>query len=705
MIEIMCNMPRLRPCLLAFVALLTLPSLKPLAALAADGDAVEILVRERALSPSPSREAYAITRLEGHALEASAPARLDDLLKTVPGASLFRRASSRTAHPTTQGISLRGLGPNGAGRTLVLLDGIPQNDPFGGWIYWSALPASGLAGVDVIRGGGAGPFGNAALSGTVALTSRAIHGTGGYADGRFGSRDTLSLTGAVQVDTGAAEVFAGGHYFDSDGYQTLRADQRGPIDQPLASEAMSGYVGGRIMLDEITTFTVRAGAFEEERENGTPDTFNNTRGYDLSLRLVREAADGNGFEITLYGQDRRFENQFASVNADRTADSPALNQFRVPSDSLGATALVRETLSLGGVIEAGADIRLLDGETNERFFLSDGVFLRERRAGGEQILAGAFAEYTTAPLAAIRITGGVRLDYLKDRKGGRVERALDTGATLRDEQFTARDHWVLNGRLGAIIDAGEQTRLRAAAYSGFRLPTINELYRPFRVRTDITEANPELEPERLYGLEAGIDVSPDPALTLTATAFANWLNNAVANVLITDVAGFNPDLGVFVPGGGSLSQRRNLDRVRAFGLEISLDWRPAPEWSARLDYLLTDAQVARAPDQPALEGKRPPQTARHQGSLTLGWSPDLPVSATMTLYGATRQFDDSLELRPIGGYVAADLYIGYRIEERLELFATAENLFDTEIETGNASNGLVSVGRPRLLALGLRTSF
>lgn len=692
-------MPPVRSCLLALATLIPTPSL------AAESSPVEILVRERALSPSPSRDAYAITRLEGRALEARAPARLDDLLKTVPGASLFRRASSRTAHPTTQGISLRGLGPNGAGRTLVLLDGVPQNDPFGGWIYWSALPAPALAGVDVIRGGGAGPFGNAALSGTIALTSRAIAGAGGYADARFGSRDTLSLTGAVQVDAGQAEIFAGGHYFDSDGYQTLRADQRGPIDTPLASEARSGYAGGRIDLDEVTTLTVRAGAFKEERENGTPDAFNDTRAFDLSLRLVRETADGDGFEVTLYGQDRRFQNQFASVTADRTADSPALNQFRVPSDAMGATALVRETLAFGGVIEAGADVRLLDGETNERFFLSDGVFLRERRAGGEQVLAGAFAEVTTAPLAAVRITGGVRLDYLKDRKGERVERALDTGATLRDERFAASDHWVLNGRLGARYDANEKTQLRAAAYSGFRLPTINELYRPFRVRADITEANPELAPERLYGLEAGIDISPDPALTLTMTAFANWLNNAVANVLITDSPGFNPDLGVFVPGGGSLSQRRNLDRVRAFGLEASVDWRPAPEWSIRLDYLLTDAEVARAPDQPALEGKRPPQTARHQGSLTLGWSPDLPVSATMTLYGATRQFDDGLEVRPIGGFMAADLYLGYRLDERVELFATAENLFDTEIETGNASNGLVSVGRPRLLSLGLRTAF
>ena len=58
----------------------------------------------------------------------------DDVLRQIPTFSLFRRTSSLASHPTTQGVSLRGIGPSGVSRTLVLLDGVPFNDPFGGWV-------------------------------------------------------------------------------------------------------------------------------------------------------------------------------------------------------------------------------------------------------------------------------------------------------------------------------------------------------------------------------------------------------------------------------------------------------------------------------------------------------------------------------------------------------------------------------------------
>jgi outer membrane receptor protein involved in Fe transport len=83
----------------------------------------------------------------------------------VPGFSLFRRSSSRTANPTTQGVTLRNFGPSGAGRTLVLLDGIPLNDPFAGYVLWSQVPPALLESVLVQPGGGAGLFGNAGTRG------------------------------------------------------------------------------------------------------------------------------------------------------------------------------------------------------------------------------------------------------------------------------------------------------------------------------------------------------------------------------------------------------------------------------------------------------------------------------------------------------------------------------------------------------------
>src|SRR5258707_12677628 len=101
---------------------------------------------------------------------------LDQALRQVPGLSLFRRNSSLSANPSVQGVSLRSIAPSGAGRALVTLDSVPQNDPFGGWGIWSALPPEDISGAQIVRGAAAGPYGAGALTGVIALDE--AHGDG-----------------------------------------------------------------------------------------------------------------------------------------------------------------------------------------------------------------------------------------------------------------------------------------------------------------------------------------------------------------------------------------------------------------------------------------------------------------------------------------------------------------------------------------------
>ena len=123
---------------------------------------------------------------------------LDDQLRQIPGFSLLRRSSSLTAHPTSQGVSLRGLGPSGASRTLVLFDGVPLNDPFGGWVYWNRLP---LSGPRIGRGGPRLP---------VAALRQRRHGRARSSSCRAPPQpDTLEVTArGGDRRTGDLEVFA-----------------------------------------------------------------------------------------------------------------------------------------------------------------------------------------------------------------------------------------------------------------------------------------------------------------------------------------------------------------------------------------------------------------------------------------------------------------------------------------------------------------
>src|SRR6476661_4172345 len=129
-----------------------------------------VVVHPPRLAPLGGEAVFSAVQIGPDALQATP--RLDEALKRAPGVSLFRRTGSGGANPTTQGLSLRSIAPSGAGRALVTLDGAPQNDPFGGWVIWSALPPEGLDGATIVRGAGAGPYGAGALTGVVALQER-----------------------------------------------------------------------------------------------------------------------------------------------------------------------------------------------------------------------------------------------------------------------------------------------------------------------------------------------------------------------------------------------------------------------------------------------------------------------------------------------------------------------------------------------------
>ncbi|MDI1364181.1 MAG: TonB-dependent receptor plug domain-containing protein, partial [bacterium] len=204
---------------------LDLPSAPPSAV------AAPIVVTAARLPPLRGEAAFSVVRL--NQLDLAASFRVDEALSRTPGVSLFRRTSSQSANPTTQGISLRAIAPSGAGRTLVLLDGAPLNDPFGGWVIWSQLAPEALDGADIVRGAGAGPYGAGALTGVITLRER---DRGGAADLSTGSFATTRASAARVARIGEARLFFSGLYERSDGYTPVRGSMRGEADQPIDLE-------------------------------------------------------------------------------------------------------------------------------------------------------------------------------------------------------------------------------------------------------------------------------------------------------------------------------------------------------------------------------------------------------------------------------------------------------------------------------------
>jgi outer membrane receptor protein involved in Fe transport len=650
-----------------------------------------VVVEADRLPNAESGAPFSIHVVDENELRHAPQLRLDDILRAqVPGFSLFRRNSSRTANPTTQGVTLRNFGPSGAGRTLVLLDGIPMNDPFAGYVLWNQVPPASIESVLVNSGGGAGLFGNAALAGTIFLVSRSMEATSGSVEGSIGNAETYeaSIEGAVVHPPFAAAIFA--ERFSTDGYPVIAPGQRGRVDTDASADSNLFDLRAEWQLGQNGSLRFGGRHFDEERGNGTLFTKNETEGSDFSAVFTQRFPEQQAeLRLSAYGQTRQFSSTFSSVNATRDIETPALDQFDVPANAAGGSVVWSMTAGGNHKLTLGADARWVEGETNEAFLWNGTEFTRLRRAGGEQFFTGAFAEDTWSISPSTTIVGGFRVDHWELFDGLRKETVRATGGVLTDSRFADRDGNEINGRLGARVKTTETLALRGAVYTGFRVPTLNELYRPFRVGNDVTNANPDLKPEHLLGGEVAAEWQATPTFRLAGTGFLNRMEDAVSNVTLS------------VGPGGVVRQRQNVDLVMAPGFEATADWQVLPAVRLKGSYLFTHPTIKRAAD-PTLTGKLLAQTPENVFTGGVEWTPTPKWIVNAQLRYCDRQFEDDQNSRVLAPFTTFDAAVSYQFSQRGSASIRVENLFDTEIETGKSADGLVSIGAPRLFSFQVR---
>jgi len=665
---------------------------------AAEDRPPEIVVTGRGLEAPAGEAVYAVTIVERERLALSPSSRLENVLRAVPGFQLFRRSDARSANPTSQGVTLRALGGNAASRVLVTLDGVPQADPFGGWIAWPALEPRRLGQVRVVRGGGGGAAGPGALAGSIELESAGPDELGTLsASLAGGSRNGIDAFATAGLELGGGSLTVSGGYASGDGFMPIVEGQRGPADRASAYRQGSVAFRGVAPIGAATELQANLLLFHDERERGTAFSDIRTDGMDASLRLV-----GSGrwaWSALAYVQTRSFYNSFASVDAARALATRTAEQYEVPSTGAGGRIELRPPL--GPVsLRVGGDVRRVSGETRELFAFQGGTATRGRRAGGETLTAGLFAE-AALESGPLTLTGGGRLDRWRIGNGHLREETLATGAALTQQLFTDRSGWEPTARGGLAWRAGGGVTARLAAYLGWRLPTLNELYRPFRVGVDATAANEMLAPERLRGGEVGLEWRQG-AFRVAATAFANRIEGAIANVTLGTGPGTFPGVG-FVAAGGAYRRRDNLDAVSSRGVEVEASVQSG-QWSLTAGYAFADARVSASGAALPLDGRHPAQTPRHSGSLTVAWTGDNGARASLGAHYIGAQYEDDLNRQLLPHAFTLDATARWPVARGLAIEARAENLADARVASAISADGLIERATPRTLWLGLSFS-
>lgn len=640
--------------------------------------------------PRPLRDVPAtVTVLPRGEIGRSPTKTVDELLRIVPSFGLFRRTSSVVSDPTAQGVNLRGVGPSGVSRSLVLVDGIPANDPFGGWVYWRAIPRLGIDRIEIVPGGGSALYGNYALGGVVQVLSRPITPRTFEANAEVGSRDTAIFAARAADRWGPVGAVVEGEFFTTDGYPVVADYARGAIDRPAASDHTTLNARVEVEATPDLSFFARGGYFDEDQNGGTQFTTASVRvGYYAAGG--RLAAGGAGtLDLTVFGHTQTFEQDRARVAADRSSEALAASQD-VPTDDLGA-ALVwtsRPIRVLGAhVVTVGTDLRRIDGTSKEDLFpptVTPASVVR-REAGGEQRLVGVFVQDDYEVSRAVELLAALRYDYWENIDGSRFER-LGSGSTTVTA-FPDRNDSELSPKVGLRVRPIDWLTLRASAYRAFRAPTLNELYRPFQVGLIRTEANENLGPETLTGGEAGVEVATPVGLTARVTGFWNKLDDPITNVTIAP----------------NLRQRQNLGEARIQGIEVEGGWRFARSWFATAAYTFVDSEVTEAPGQPQLVGKQLVQNPKHRANVSLTFDDPRLLTATVQVRYVGPQFEDDLNTLRMGGYVVVDVAASRRLRPNLDLFLAAENLLDKEYLVGRA--GVDTIGQPLFIHGGVRVRY
>ena len=661
-------------------------ALMPVAALAnpSPATAPEIVVTGTALAPPPAASAYATQEIGAERLTGSASGRLEDALSSVAGFQQFRRSDSRSAYPSAQGVTLRSLGGNATSRSLVLLDGVPMADPFFGYIPLSALAPERLARARVTRGGGAGAFGAGAVAGTIELESAGPVELGLLSgEALSDDRGETELSATIMPRLGSGFAVASARWDRGQGFFTAPASQRVPASARARYDSWSASLRGVAPLAPNIELQARGLLYRDARTLRFIGADSTSSGQDASLRVV-----GKGpwqFDALTYLQARNFSNVVISAANFRKT----LDQRATPSTGWGGKLELRPPLSRAVVLRLGTDWRMADGTMFEDAYSGvTGLVTARRRAGGRTSDLGFYTE-TDWRLGPLTLTGGLRADRWSIT-GGNFTQTNAAGTVTISNRFADRSGWQTSLRGGAVLHLGQTLggglNLRGSAYTGLRLPTLNELYRPFTVFPVVTRANAALINERLVGFEAGFEWTPGDKFRLSATAFDNKVQHAIANVTI----------------GTNLRERRNVDAVHARGVELGLG---AKLGTVSLDGSLawTHAWIEASGASLALNGKRPAQTAELAASATLTWHPRPGWRVALTAKHVGAQFEDDLQTDLLPAATTLDGFAALPLGNRVQLVLRGENLTGTTVITRNQA-GSIDLGAPRTLWAGLRIS-
>ncbi len=651
-------------------------------ALATNSERVVVTADRTALALNESADTVRVVSQQ--ALQQTGNLTFGDQLRQVTGLQFFRRSSTLVANPTSQGVSLRGLGSTAASRTLVLAGHVPMNDPFGGWVYWDQLPSLAIQNVEVVRGGASDLYGNSAIGGVINMIEHQPGPTAYAVDAGYGQENTPHAAVLGTTARGPWSGLGAADWLRTDGYIEVAPAARGPVDTAANVHYQNGELDGRRTFAERGDAYLRGNFLNEARGNGTPLQHNRTRLWRYTGGTDWTTQNAGVFAAQLFGSQEHYQQTFSATTAGQQSEF-LTRQQQVAVQQFGGSVQWTKSLRPWLMLIAGADaddVRASDDETPIKNGRPNGLAdtsARQRDIG--EYVEGLLQTKNWTVAAAVRGDDFLNLDTVQFMQTG-------TGP-ITTTNIPNRSETLANPRLGIVRRLDEYISLTGSVYRAFRSPTMNELYRQSQVGQAVTLPNPNLLSERATGWETGLQFSlPTRNTVVRASYFWTEVNRPVTALTIS------------VTPTQIVEQRENLGQIRSRGLSLDYESQPLPWLSITGGYQYANATVTQFVQEPSLVGKWIPQVAHNMATAQV--SATKPKIGLVELLGTQsgRQYDDDQNTFLLHGYFQLDAYVAHNFGARTQVYGAVSNIFNREIEVGRTP--ILTLGTPRMASIGIR---
>ena len=588
-----------------------------------------------------------VSVIDSKTIESQAPDNTDDLLRYIPGVDVLRRTGFTSA---TSDVTLRGFNPTVRGRTLVLVDGIPLNQIYSGEVYWNAINPKDVERIEVVPGVSS-IYGPGAMGGVINVMTKKPKGLENDIDLSYGSFETRSFYVRHAYKYGNFSYMVSGGGYKTNGY--IDVPDRKDYDIRRWKENYDANVKLMYDFDETCSMGIKYLYYDENVHGGYKYYYGTKDLNDLSFDFKKEFSDILEFSAATY---YNWENYWWTQDnsAHTTVDYVNTN----PKSGWGGHTQALIKYPEVNKFWIGVDWDW--GKMDSRDDYKDKVQADE--TGGRQTKIGLYLQDEVTILEKLMLYAGGRVDFWNNYDGSLFDSTLNP----IQRSFNAQSGTEFSPKGGAVYHITNDTSIRASVGKGFRVPTLYDLYRTYRYTTSIYNSNPNLNPEKTYTYEAGIDNTFMEKILNRVTFYFNDVSNLIYSTT-TSGKGTTADPYVY--------NKSNVARVHIYGIETETRYALNDNFSIFGNYTLNLSRIAKHSNA-AIEDKYLTYTPKNK--ISYGTSLHIPKLVDIDFFGRYNGivFANDANTTKLKDVFVFDLAISKKLTKNFQVSVKLENLFD-----------------------------